>query len=92
MSEYNTTQLQKTCPEYVETSAQDYMNNKKTGRLQLINGHHSKTYDTNLSELLLLGLNARVMLCKNIDVEDGVCGTVTHIEIRENNDFPQSFC
>ncbi|XP_016118254.1 uncharacterized protein [Sinocyclocheilus grahami] len=95
VNEHNVQQLSKTCPEYVEIDAQDFIHNNKTGKLELKNGHHSKTYNTCLDETLLLGKGARVMLCKNVDVMDGlvngVCGTVTHIVFPNNdNKFPQT--
>lgn len=71
----------------------DFVNNKKTGKLELMSGHHSKVYNTTLAEQLLLGKNARVMLCKNVDVMDGlvngVCGTVIDVSMSKNTKFPQ---
>ncbi|XP_073323364.1 uncharacterized protein [Pagrus major] len=96
VNEHNVQQLLKSCPDYVEIEAQDYVNSKKTGKLELISGHHSRAYDTCLDETLLLGKDARVMLLKNLDVADGlvngVCGTVTHIVYPENDGtrFPQT--
>ncbi len=95
VNEHNVQQLSKLCPEYVEIDAQDFIHNNKTGKLELKNGHHSKTYNTYLDETLLLGKGARVMLCKNVDVMDGlvngVCGTVTDIVFPNNdNKFPQT--
>ncbi len=94
VNEHNVQQISKTCPEYFEIDAQDFIHNNKTGKLELKNGHHSKTYNTCLDETLILGKGARVMLCKNVDVMDGlvngVCGTVTHIVFPNNdNNFPQ---
>uniref|UniRef100_A0A671UFX1 ATP-dependent DNA helicase n=1 Tax=Sparus aurata TaxID=8175 RepID=A0A671UFX1_SPAAU len=96
VNEHNVHQLLKTCPERVEIHAQDYVNSKQTGKLTLIKGHHSRAYDTTLDETLLLGIDARVMLFKNLDVADGlvngVCGTVTHIVYPHNPTirFPQT--
>ncbi len=94
VNEHNVQQISKTCPEYFEIDAQDFIHNNKTGKLELKNCHHSKTYNTCLDETLILGKDARVMLCKNVDVMDGlvngVCGTVTHIVFPNNdNNFPQ---
>ena len=54
--------------------------------------HHGRVYSTCLEEKLLLGKDARVMLCKNIDIADGlvngVCGTVTRIVRSETGNFP----
>ena len=52
------------------------MNGKKTGKLELISGHHSRAHDTCLDETLLLGKDARVMLFKNLDVADGLVNGV----------------
>ncbi|XP_059198565.1 uncharacterized protein LOC131978809 [Centropristis striata] len=96
VNEHNVQQLFKSCPDYVEIEAQDFVNSKKTGKLELISGHHSRAFDTCLDEKLLLGKDARVMLFKNLDVADGlvngVCGTVTHIVYPENDGkrFPQT--
>ena len=92
VNEHNDEQLFKTCPEYIHVDAQDFMNNKKSGKLELMKGHHANAPHTCLSEQLLLGKDARVMLCKNVDVMDGlvngVCGTVTHIVSSESSTFP----
>lgn len=52
-------------------------------------------HNTCLDEKLLLGKGARVMLCKNVDVMDGlvngVCGTVTHIVyVNEDKKLPKT--
>ncbi|XP_031732276.1 uncharacterized protein LOC116399330 isoform X1 [Anarrhichthys ocellatus] len=95
VNEHNVVQLLNMCPEHVQINAQDFVNSKKTGKLELMKGHHAKAYDTCLAETLLLGVDARVMLCKNVDLMDGlvngVCGTVTHIVYgNDNNTFPQT--
>ncbi|XP_077378697.1 uncharacterized protein LOC144019426 isoform X12 [Festucalex cinctus] len=93
VNEYNIQQLIKICPEYIEIGAQDFVLNKKNGKLELKSRHHANANDTCLAEKLLLGKDARVMLCKNVDVTDGlvngVCGTVTHIVTSPNERFPQ---
>lgn len=57
--------------------------------------HHAKTQNTCLDETLLIGKCACVMLCKNVDVMDGLvngaCGIVTDIVYSDNdNKFPQT--
>ncbi|XP_043953976.1 uncharacterized protein LOC122820538 [Gambusia affinis] len=93
VNEHNIHRLYETCPEFLTIGAQDYVNDKKTGKLRLLEGHHAKASNTCLSEVLLLGNGARVMLCKNVDVSDGlvngVCGTVTEILIPEKDKFPK---
>ncbi|XP_053179094.1 uncharacterized protein LOC128362380 [Scomber japonicus] len=92
VNEHNDAELLKTCPEYEEIEAQDYVNDKKTGELVLKSGHHTKTYNTCLAQVLSLGKGARVMLCKNVDVSDGlvngVCGFVTDIVHLDKKKFP----
>lgn len=55
-------------------------------------GHHVNAKETCLPASLSLAPNARVMLVKNVDVQDGLvngaCGTVTCLEFRDNPAFP----
>ncbi|XP_074526296.1 uncharacterized protein LOC141790369 [Halichoeres trimaculatus] len=95
VAEHNLEQLFASCPDYVTIDAQDYQNSSKTGKLEKMAGHHRAASDTCLQERLCLARNARVMLCKNVDVGDGLvngaCGTVTHIEFKNVSDkFPQT--
>ncbi len=92
--EHNLKQLINICSEVVTIEAEDFARSKKTGKLELITGHHVKVYNTCLPAKLLLGINARVMLIKNIDVNyglvNGVCGTVTHIVRVDKNKLPET--
>ena len=95
VNEHNVVQLAKTCPDFVEIKAQDFVNCKTTGKLKLMSGHHTRVLNTCLDESLALGVHARVMLIKNVDVADGlvngVCGIVTHIVYRsDNQNFPDT--
>ena len=95
VNEHNVVQLAKTCPDFVEIKAQDFVNCKTTGKLKLMSGHHTRVLNTCLDESLALGVDARVMLIKNVDVADGlvngVCGIVTHIVYRsDNQNFPDT--
>ncbi len=93
VNQHNFEQLRNSCPDYIEIYAQDFINSKKTGKLELMEGNHSKANKTCLAEQLLLGKNARVMLCKNVDIMDGlvngVCGTVTDIVFSVDSRFPK---
>ncbi|XP_073688497.1 uncharacterized protein [Garra rufa] len=92
--EHNLKQLINICTEVATIEAEDFARCKKTGKVELIANHHLKVYNTCLPATLLLGINARVMLIKNIDVNDGlvngVCGTVTHIVRADKNKLPKT--
>ncbi|KAK7878888.1 hypothetical protein WMY93_034234, partial [Mugilogobius chulae] len=94
VSDHNINQLKATCPDSITIEAQDYHYNKKTGKMEKRLTPHTKDNLTCLPRELPLGVSARVMLCKNIDVEDGlvngVCGTVTHISDIEINGLPEA--
>ncbi|XP_078794676.1 uncharacterized protein LOC144988280 isoform X2 [Oryzias latipes] len=91
--QHNLEQLKITCENYCEIVAEDFIPSKETGKLQLMSGHHKKVKNSCLEERLLLGVNARVMLCKNLDITDGLvngaCGIVTHIESYTEGGFPK---
>lgn len=93
VTEHNFMQLITMCPDYVEIEAKDFKHNRKTGQLECTAWHHSNA-DTCLLDRLCLARNARVMLCKNVDVEDGLvngaCGTVTHINFGDDEKFPKT--
>nr|XP_043868972.1 uncharacterized protein LOC122758736 [Solea senegalensis] len=93
VNEHNIQRLYAVCPDYVTIEAQDFQNDRRTGKLKLIDGHHAKAKNTYLSERLLLGEGARVMLCQNVDVSDGLvngaCGVVTRIVQSEGVKFPK---
>ncbi|XP_061923815.1 uncharacterized protein LOC133663392 isoform X1 [Entelurus aequoreus] len=91
-SHHNLERLFAICPDYVTIEAQDFINSRKTGQLERVADHHAKTSYTCLVKSLCLAPNARVMLCKNIAVADGLvngaCGTVTYIHFGADKDFP----
>ncbi|XP_061883615.1 uncharacterized protein LOC133634970 [Entelurus aequoreus] len=91
-SHHNLERLFAICPDYVTIEAQDFINSRKTGQLEHVADHHAKTSYTCLVKSLCLAPNARVMLCKNIAVADGLvngaCGTVTYIHFGADKDFP----
>lgn len=93
VKEHNLNQLRISCPEFVAVRAQDFERNTKSSKLVLKQSLHAVTYDTCLSGELLLGKGARVMLCKNLDLQDGLvngaCGTVTDIVFGHDKNFPQ---
>ncbi|XP_055088463.1 uncharacterized protein LOC129457426 [Periophthalmus magnuspinnatus] len=89
---HNLEQVQRICPDYITVTAQDYSYSKKTGKLIEFTDGVVKTKHTSLLDELPVGVNARVMLIKNVDVADGlvngICGTVTHIDNPPNRRLP----
>lgn len=101
VDEYNIQRLGQCCPETISIRAQDFIRNPKTGRMEPKVGFHTKVYNSCLAKFVSLGVGARVMLKKNIDVSDGLVngafGTVVHISRSEkphdeeyNDDFPSA--
>ncbi|XP_044191554.1 uncharacterized protein LOC122969696 [Thunnus albacares] len=88
--EHNFNKLFDMCPDYIKIEAKDFLTNKKTGKLE--RGTQNNALDTCLEQTLYLAKNARVMLCKNVDVEDGLvngaCGTVTDMDFGKDKTFP----
>ncbi|XP_044221305.1 uncharacterized protein LOC122991901 isoform X4 [Thunnus albacares] len=90
VNEHNFNKLFAMCPDYIKIEAKDFITNKKTGKLE--RGTQNNALDTCLEQTLYLAKNARVMLCKNVDVEDGLvngaCGTVTDMDFGKDKTFP----
>ncbi|XP_062616868.1 uncharacterized protein LOC134278575 [Saccostrea cucullata] len=79
-NEYNLKMLHTNCEELMEITAEDYQKDKTTGKLTLCEKPFIRTRTDGLSATLLLSVNARVMLTRNINVEDGlVNGAMGHI-------------
>ncbi|KAI4872883.1 hypothetical protein NFI96_009167 [Prochilodus magdalenae] len=89
---HNTNMLKKLCSNNITIHAKDFERVAKTGRLEKMDGHHVHISHTSLPESLHIGVNARVMLVKNIDVADGLVngafGSVTEICFDADDDFP----
>ncbi|KAI4899975.1 hypothetical protein NFI96_003455, partial [Prochilodus magdalenae] len=89
---HNTNMLKKLCSNNITIHAKDFERVAKTGRLEKMDGHHVHVSHTSLPESLHIGVNARVMLVKNIDVADGLVngafGSVTEICFDADDDFP----
>ncbi|XP_041957559.1 uncharacterized protein LOC121715728 [Alosa sapidissima] len=93
VDEYNVKRLQEICPDAITIRAQDFVRNPKTGRMERKGGFHTKVFNSCLPKCVLLGVGARVMLKKNIDVSDGLvngaCGTVVEIiQSQQDDDMP----
>nr|XP_022310999.1 uncharacterized protein LOC111116305 [Crassostrea virginica] len=80
VNEYNLTMLRKSCDDLVEIDAQDFKKDSSSGNLKLISKPMTKSRTDGLCSSLLLGLNARVMLTRNCNVDDGlVNGVMGHV-------------
>lgn len=99
VDEYNIQRLNEVCPEAISIRAQDFVRNPKTGRIEKKVGFHSTVFNSCLAKCVSLGVGARVMLKKNVDVSDGLVngafGTVVHIRSQKqeedyDDDFPSA--
>ncbi|XP_073723480.1 LOW QUALITY PROTEIN: uncharacterized protein [Misgurnus anguillicaudatus] len=100
VDEYNMLMLHECCPDVISIRARDFVRNPKTGRMEPKVGMHTKVFNSCLSTFVSLGVGARVMLKKNVDVSDGLVngafGTVVHISESQkhdddnDNDFPSA--
>ncbi|XP_072564692.1 uncharacterized protein, partial [Paramormyrops kingsleyae] len=92
VDQHNYRMLRNICSDHVIIHAQDFERVAATGRLERKHGHHANVQKTCLLESLHVGVNARVMLLKNIDVSDGLVngafGTVSDICFDTDEDFP----
>ncbi|XP_062594109.1 uncharacterized protein LOC134255598 [Saccostrea cucullata] len=71
-NEYNLKMLHGNCEELIEVHAEDYQKDKTTGKLTLRDKPLVSTRVDGLTASLLLAVNARVMLTRNVSVEDGL--------------------
>ncbi|XP_063048589.1 uncharacterized protein LOC134442280 [Engraulis encrasicolus] len=89
---HNMQGLRSSCDEIISIKSKDYKKEQKTGRVVLLKGQHSRVHNSSLCSELCLGIGARVILIKNIDLSDnlvnGVCGSVTHIVQKDATSLP----
>ena len=71
-NEYNLKMLRENSEELIEVYARDYQRDKTTGKLTIRDKPLIGTRCDGLSASLLLAVNARVMLTRNVSVEDGL--------------------
>jgi hypothetical protein len=71
-NEYNLKMLNGSCEELLEVDAKDYQKDKTTGKLTLRDKPYIQARVDGLSPSLILAVNARVMLTRNVNVEDGL--------------------
>ncbi|XP_034322352.2 uncharacterized protein [Magallana gigas] len=84
VNDFNLEKLQTCCTDLTELEAEDYQKDNTTGRLKLRDKPLVTTKTDGLSPSLLLAVNARVMLTRNVNVEDGLVngamGYISHFE------------
>lgn len=76
VNSFNLTMLKKTSVELVQIDALDYQKDKTTGKLSLRESPILNTKLDGLSASILFSVNARVMLIRNINVDDGLVNGV----------------
>lgn len=76
VNRFNLTMLKKTSVELVQIDALDYQKDKTTGKLSLRESPISNTKLDGLSASILFSVNARVILIRNINVDDGLVNGV----------------
>ncbi|XP_062591494.1 uncharacterized protein LOC134252984 [Saccostrea cucullata] len=89
VNNYNLSMLKKSCKDLKEIEAKDFQKNATSGKLVLREKPLRSLKTDNLSSTLLMAVNARVMLTRNCDVEDGlvngVMGYITHFVYDQNS-------
>ncbi|XP_062611086.1 uncharacterized protein LOC134272924 [Saccostrea cucullata] len=90
VNSYNLSMLRRTCSDLVEIDAQDFSKDRTTGKLILRSKPITRSKTDNLSSSLLLGINAKVMLTRNCNVDDGlvngVMGQISHFVYSQKHD------
>ncbi|XP_062580569.1 uncharacterized protein LOC134242498 [Saccostrea cucullata] len=86
---FNLTMLRNTCEDLLEIDAEDYKKDKTSGKLIQRSKPFIKSNSDGLPNSLLLSIDARVMLTRNCNVEDGlvngVMGYVSQFLYKENS-------
>lgn len=89
VNDFNIEKLQTCCSDLIEVEAEDFQKDKTTGRLKLREKPLITTKTDGLSSSLLLAVNARVMLTRNVNVEDGLVngamGYISHFEFGKDH-------
>ena len=87
VNDYNLSMLNHNCMDLVEIKAKDFKKDKTSGKLSLLENPVSTKRSEGLPSSILLGVTARVMLTRNVDVEDGLVNGVMGFisEIKQSN-------
>nr|XP_022300726.1 uncharacterized protein LOC111108932 [Crassostrea virginica] len=87
VNDYNLKMLRENSEELIEVPAKDYQRERTTGKLTLRDKPLTVTRVDGLSASLLLAVNARVMLTRNVCVKDGLVngamGYILHFEYED---------
>lgn len=91
VNEHNLKMINSTCTDLREIVAKDFERDKTSGKMTLREKPFVRHKTDGMSSVLVLSVNARVMLIRNIDVSDGlvngVIGTVLEISEESNGDI-----
>ncbi|XP_063049297.1 uncharacterized protein LOC134443443 [Engraulis encrasicolus] len=95
VQEYNVKKLNDTCPDVIQILAQDFQRNPKTGRMEKMAGFHTKVFNSCLPKCVQVGIGARILLLKNLNVQDGLtngaAGVIVNIiDGDDDNDLPKA--
>ncbi|XP_050409728.1 uncharacterized protein LOC126824539 [Patella vulgata] len=91
VNEINLKFLHSKCPDTITIAANDYSKDARTGKMKKLEKYLTCNVDSSLPNVLVIGIDARVMLIKNLNVSDGLTngcfGKVTYISM--DNDKPK---
>lgn len=90
VNEFNLHMIKKTCEDILEVPAMDFERDKTSGKMHLRDAPFVRCKSDGMSSLLMVSVNAKVMLIRNICVADGlvngVTGTIVKIVNNTDND------